>query len=68
MNNIKYAPEPMRSFLIYLESIQGKSRKTVEEYFYDLRCFYRFLNLSSGKYNCNFNQIEIDNIDIDTSI
>ncbi len=66
MNNIKYAPEPMRSFLIYLESIQGKSRKTVEEYFYDLRCFYRFLNLSSGKYNCNFNQIEIDNIDIDT--
>ncbi len=65
MDNIRHAPEPMRSFLIYLESIQGKSRKTTLEYFYDLRCFYRFINYSSGNVKCDFNQIEIENITID---
>ena len=37
------APEPLASFLIYMESIQGKSRKTADEYYYDLQTFYRFL-------------------------
>ena len=65
IDNIKYAPEPMREFLIRLESFHGKSRKTVLEYFYDLRCFYRFLNLRTGEFNCDFNMIEIDNVTID---
>ncbi|MCI5893670.1 MAG: tyrosine recombinase XerC [Clostridiales bacterium] len=67
MDNIKYAPEPLKSFLIYLESIQGKSAKTVDEYFYDIRNFYRFLNLKFGFVgeNTEFNKIEIDNVDID---
>ena len=67
MDNIKYAPEPLHSFLIYLESIQGKSRKTVNEYFYDIRTFYRFLCLHFNLVNSNndFNQIDIDKINID---
>lgn len=67
MNNIKYAPEPMHSFLIYIESIQGKSVKTAEEYFYDLRTFYRFLSLHFGFVadDTDFEAIDIDNIDID---
>ena len=67
MDNIKYAPEPLHSFLIYLESIQGKSRKTVNEYFYDIRTFYRFLCLHFNlvNSNINFNQIDIDKINID---
>ncbi len=66
MDNIKYAPEPLKSFLIYLESIQGKSRKTVDEYFYDLRNFYRYLNIKFGLAdNTEFNKIGIDNVDID---
>lgn len=66
MDNVKYAPEPLKSFLIYLESIQGKSQKTVDEYFYDIRNFYRFLNIKFGLTgNVEFNKIEIDNIDID---
>lgn len=66
-DNIKYAPEPLKSFLIYLESIQGKSRKTVDEYFYDIRNFYRFLNIrfSLLENEIDFKNIEIDNIDID---
>ncbi len=66
MDNIKYAPEPLRSFLIYLESIQGKSRKTVDEYFYDIRSFYRFLNIHFDiVHDIDFNKIEIDNVDIE---
>lgn len=67
MNNIKYAPEPLRSFLIYIENIQGKSRKTANEYFYDIRTFYRFLNLHFDYVDSktNFEDITVDNITID---
>ncbi len=60
------APEPLASFLIYIESIQGKSKKTADEYFYDLRTFYRFLNLYFGYVDASveFSEISIDNIDI----
>jgi len=60
------APEPLASFLIYIESIQGKSKKTADEYFYDLRTFYRFLNLYFGRVDASidFQEIPIDNVDI----
>ena len=67
-NNIDHnAPEPLASFLIYIESIQGKSPKTADEYFYDLRTFYRFLNLYFGKVDANSEpeSISIDNVDIE---
>ena len=48
MDNIKNAPEPLHSYLIYLESILGRSPKTVDEYFYSIRTFYRFLNIHFG--------------------
>ncbi|MBQ2614184.1 MAG: tyrosine recombinase XerC [Clostridia bacterium] len=60
------APEPLASFLIYIESIQGKSAKTADEYFYDLRTFYRFLNLYFGFVDASveFSDIPIDNVDV----
>ena len=30
-------------FLVYLEAISGKSRNTVNEYFYDLLMFFRYM-------------------------
>lgn len=36
-------PSPMSDFLEYMLSIKGRSPKTVNEYFLDLRTFYRFL-------------------------
>ncbi|HAQ41559.1 MAG TPA: recombinase XerC [Clostridiales bacterium] len=36
-------PAPMSDFLEYMLSIKGKSERTVREYFFDLRTFYRFL-------------------------
>ncbi len=61
------APEPLSAFLIYLESIQGKSKKTVDEYFYDLRTFYRFLKIHFGKVSddVEFSEILIDDVDLE---
>lgn len=43
INYSNLCPTPMCDFLEYLISIKGKSEKTVNEYFLDLRTFYRFL-------------------------
>ncbi len=61
MRSFSGIPEPLSSFLIYAESIQGKSPKTVDEYFYDLRTFYRFL---ATYFNLADNSVEFNKIDI----
>ena len=68
MKNIfSTAPEPLLSFLIYIESIQGKSRQTANEYYYDLKTFYKFLklhfNLVSDTFD--FEEISIDDLTLD---
>ncbi len=54
-------PEPLISFLIYIENIQGKSQKTAKSYYYDLRAFYRFLKMKFGNIS---NRTEFDAIDV----
>ena len=56
------APPILRDFLVYHETIQGHSRKTVDEYYLDLRNFFRFL-----KQNKNLvpKDVPLDNISID---
>ena len=41
-------PQTIRSFLSYISNIEGKSAKTVHEYYYDLRTFFRFMKCSRG--------------------
>ncbi len=43
------APEILKGFLVYHETIKGHSRKTVDEYFLDLRNFFRYLKIIKGK-------------------
>ena len=59
-------PEPLVSFLIYIENIQGKSAKTAENYYYDLRGFYRFLKLkfSNLPSDISFDDIQIMDVDL----
>jgi len=45
MKHTKNLPTPLKEFFQYMENIKGVSRKTSDEYFYDLRTFYRFLCL-----------------------
>jgi len=67
MNKFDAAPEILKSFLIYIESIQGKSKNTAEEYFYDLRTFFRYLKLIFKKVSSDyeFNKIDIMDVDLD---
>ncbi|MDD2573126.1 MAG: tyrosine recombinase XerC [Bacillota bacterium] len=64
MNNI---PLPLMSFLNYMETIKGKSKSTVKEYFYDLRTFFRYLKVQRGLVpkTAEFERIRIDDVDID---
>lgn len=64
------APLIIRKFLGYMETIRGKSPKTVDEYYIDLRTFFRYIKQKKGlnKYNgklVSFEEIKIDDIEID---
>ncbi|MDR1693289.1 MAG: tyrosine-type recombinase/integrase [Oscillospiraceae bacterium] len=43
------APQVLKDFLIYHETIAGHSKKTSDEYFLDLRLFFRFLRKNRGE-------------------
>lgn len=60
------APPLIRDFLVYHETIQGHSRRTVDEYYLDLRSFFRFIKLDKHLVpeNLPFDSISIDDIDL----
>jgi len=45
MDYRKESPEILREFLFYHETIKGHSKKTIDEYFLDLRTFFRFMKV-----------------------
>ncbi|MCF0137392.1 MAG: tyrosine recombinase XerC [Oscillospiraceae bacterium] len=61
------APEIIKGFLIYHETIKGHSRKTVDEYYLDLRTFFRFLKIDRGivPRGTEIEEISISDIDLD---
>ena len=61
------APPILRDFLTYHEAIQGHSRKTVDEYFLDLRNFFRFIKIEKNKVSrsAEFDAIDISDVDLD---
>lgn len=48
MDYVKDAPPALRDYLVYMETIMGRSRNTVNAYYYDLRTFFRFLLTKRG--------------------
>lgn len=60
------APTILRDFLTYHETIQGHSRKTVDEYFLDLRNFFRYIKLERGQVprTAEFDEISIGDLDL----
>ncbi|MGN0489108.1 MAG: tyrosine recombinase XerC [Ruminococcus sp.] len=66
VNFMDEAPQIIKEFLLYKQNIQGRSLKTVDEYYIDLRTFFRYINMSRGlsPANIDFNEIDIGNIDI----
>lgn len=60
LDNMQNAPRVLKNFLIYMETIRGKSPKTVNEYFLDLRMFFRFLKSDGDDIaNTDINDIDI---------
>ena len=67
-NDYKWdAPKLLRDFLVYHETIQGHSKKTADEYYLDLRNFFRYIKLERGlaPRTAELDQISIDDLDLD---
>ena len=58
------APEIVKDFLFYLQTIKEKSPRTINEYYLDLRIFLRFIKVLRGDVKCDFDEIKIDDVDI----
>ena len=61
------SPEILREFLFYHETIKGHSKRTIDEYFLDLRTFFRFLKLHKNlaPQNAVFEEISIMDVDLE---
>lgn len=61
------APPVVRNFLMYNETVKGKSSKSIDEYYLDLQTFLRYLLLSRGLVLSviEFDKIDISKVDID---
>lgn len=60
------SPQILREFLSYHETIKGQSKKTVAEYFLDLRMFLRFMKLVKNEmpYTTDLETISIKDVDL----
>ena len=59
------SPEILREFLFYHETIKGHSKRTIDEYYLDLRTFFRFMKLHKNyaPQNAVFDEISIMDVD-----
>ena len=65
MERYNDAPQVLHDFLSYHETIKGQSRRTVAEYYLDLRMFLRFMKLVRNElpYNTPLDDIPIKDVD-----
>ncbi len=61
------APDIVKEFLFYIETIKNHSTKTVDGYYIDLRTFFRFIKLQKGLVDddTEFKDISIKDVDFD---
>ncbi|MCI6825407.1 MAG: tyrosine-type recombinase/integrase [Ruminococcus bromii] len=61
------APQILKEYLFYQETVRARSSKTVNEYFIDLRTFFRYLKIHRGLVpsDVEFDKIKIDDVDLD---
>lgn len=67
INKFDEAPLVIREFLGYIGTIKGKSLKTVDEYYLDLRTFFRYIKKKRGLVpnDLDFESISISDVDLD---
>ncbi len=61
------APEIICDYLSYHDTVRGHSKKTIDEYYLDLRTMFRYLKLRKGLVSADkeFDEIPIDDIDLE---
>ena len=59
------APKVVKEFLFYLDVANGKSEKTIYEYYLDLRLYFKFMKKHKQNINSDLSLISIHDIDID---
>ncbi len=61
------APQIIKEYLYYMQTIKNKSQKTVDEYYIDLRTFFRYIKITRGLVpeDSEFSKIKIDDVTID---
>lgn len=67
LNSITDSSPVIRDYLLYMQTIKGKSPKTVDEYYSDIRTFFRFIKVSRGIVSAStpFEEIKVDDVDLD---
>ncbi len=61
-------PTVLRDYLFYMETIKGRSPRTVEGYYIDLRTFLRFIKRSKNRVSPSILFEEISIIDVDIEL
>lgn len=61
------APEIIKKFLTYHETIKGHSKRTADEYYLDLRNFFRFVKIQKNivPRDTSLEEISISDVDLD---
>ena len=67
MQTYQDCPQVLREFLSYHETIKGQSKRTVSEYYLDIRMFLRFVKLMRNELPINtpLDDIPIKDVDLD---
>lgn len=67
MNYKTEAPQPVREFLVYHDTIKGQSSATVDSYYLDLRTFTRYLMIERGLVprDTPFEEIRVQDVNLD---
>ena len=67
MTTFSDASPLLREYLTYMETIMGRSHKTVSEYYLDLRTFFRFIlrKRNPDLLNCEFDAISVSEVALD---
>lgn len=68
LNKYNDCPQFLRDFLFYLNTIVGRSEKTIYEYYLDIRTFLRYTMVSKSFYEApheNLDEISIESFDIE---
>ena len=66
MDHLHEASPVIRDYLVYLETIMGRSPRTVSEYYLDLRTFFRYILQKRGLISpaLAFDQITLEQVDL----